>query len=615
MDHKTLSDLIGLIYDTAFDISHWPRLANMLVEELAPCLSDATGSACCDSGQTKVARLSGRPARQLQADSFSACDDPCGRLSNAELVRLLRSHFDRALAMNKHMADMRQETSAMQSLLDRLPLGMLIVDHQSRVIAHNSELERHVSEGKGLVVSNGVLAAHAAVDTVRLRRTILRVANGSQGEGEAIRIMLPDTATAISVLLLPFFSGEAEDEASSERVLVLVATPETPVEVGTETLMSLYQLTRAEAKLVASLVRDRSLNAIAEDFGISKHTIRNQLKSVYEKTGTHRQAELVRQVIAGPAMLAAFCKKDKTTIHFNLSSDGSYRISTKERRRDRKITLPDGRRLSYAEYGATDGRPVILMHASNGSRLERHPDETIIERCGIRLIIPDRPGVGLSDADERITFYRFTQDVASLADHLELDRFNMIGYSLGGAYALACAHRLKERIGRLVLAASVAPFDSLDELEGVYFPCRLLIIFGRYAPVLAKPLARFVGYQLKPESYPQVLWRDLPPVDRALVSDVAVRERIMESARENRRQGAHHVLREILQLSHPWGFALDQIDVPTTIWHGEQDRVVPPRLAHNIAQALPNSDIRFLPEAGHYLLFHCWKEILRAACQ
>ena len=60
-----------------------------------------------------------------------------------------------------------------------------------------------------------------------------------------------------------------------------------------EALRAAFGLTAAEARLAAQLVGSGSLNAAADALGIAKETARNQLKAVFAKTGTHRQAELV----------------------------------------------------------------------------------------------------------------------------------------------------------------------------------------------------------------------------------------------------------------------------------------------------------------------------------
>jgi pimeloyl-ACP methyl ester carboxylesterase len=102
------------------------------------------------------------------------------------------------------------------------------------------------------------------------------------------------------------------------------------------------------------------------------------------------------------------------------------------------MDLPDGRELARLELGDPEGPPVFVFHGTPGSRLQVSFDERPIIATGVRFIAVDRPGYGHS------TFYRgrrladWSSDVASLADHLGIDRFAVIGVSGGGPMPL-CA--------------------------------------------------------------------------------------------------------------------------------------------------------------------------------
>jgi DNA-binding CsgD family transcriptional regulator len=65
-------------------------------------------------------------------------------------------------------------------------------------------------------------------------------------------------------------------------------------------LQSLYDLTPAETRLAVEMANGRDLDEISEHFGISKHTVRAQLKAVFQKTDTRRQAELVKLLLTLP---------------------------------------------------------------------------------------------------------------------------------------------------------------------------------------------------------------------------------------------------------------------------------------------------------------------------
>jgi len=92
------------------------------------------------------------------------------------------------------------------------------------------------------------------------------------------------------------------------------------------------------------------------------------------------------------------------------------------------ITLADGRRLAYAEYGAASGKPVFLMHGFPDSHITRNPDDELTASLGVRLIIPDRPGIGGSDYKPARALVERVDDITALADHLGLGRFAVLGW-------------------------------------------------------------------------------------------------------------------------------------------------------------------------------------------
>src|SRR4051812_21982958 len=104
------------------------------------------------------------------------------------------------------------------------------------------------------------------------------------------------------------------------------------------------------------------------------------------------------------------------------------------------LRLRDGRTLGYATYGDPAGRPILLMHGYPDSRLTRHPDDSLTASLGVRLIVPDRPGIGLSAFRPARSVLERVADIAALADGLSLERFAVLGWSAGGPYALACAY-------------------------------------------------------------------------------------------------------------------------------------------------------------------------------
>jgi pimeloyl-ACP methyl ester carboxylesterase len=93
---------------------------------------------------------------------------------------------------------------------------------------------------------------------------------------------------------------------------------------------------------------------------------------------------------------------------------------------DDVMTLPDGRKLAYAEFGKPDGYPVLYCHGAPSSRLEPLSlGDDVLSQLGLRVICPDRPGIGQSDFQSDRGFSGWPRDVVFLTEALGLDRFSV----------------------------------------------------------------------------------------------------------------------------------------------------------------------------------------------
>jgi pimeloyl-ACP methyl ester carboxylesterase len=123
------------------------------------------------------------------------------------------------------------------------------------------------------------------------------------------------------------------------------------------------------------------------------------------------------------------------------------------------ITLRDGRRLGFAEFGDRQGKPVFYFHGFPGSRLEARLADRISRESKIRFIGIDRPGYGLSSLKPGRTFVDWADDVIGLADALGVDRFSILGVSGGGPYAAACACKIPDRLDTIGIICGMGPVD------------------------------------------------------------------------------------------------------------------------------------------------------------
>ena len=130
---------------------------------------------------------------------------------------------------------------------------------------------------------------------------------------------------------------------------------------------------------------------------------------------------------------------------------------TEKNKTAQTIVLKDGRKLGYAEYGDFNGKPVFFFHGWVGSRLEGGIVDEQSKKVGIRLIAPDRPGIGLSDIKIGRTFLDWSDDVLELADAIGIERFAVLGIS--GGIGAASGEMKPEDIDKVTSLLGVA-FDT-----------------------------------------------------------------------------------------------------------------------------------------------------------
>jgi pimeloyl-ACP methyl ester carboxylesterase len=271
-----------------------------------------------------------------------------------------------------------------------------------------------------------------------------------------------------------------------------------------------------------------------------------------------------------------------------------------------QLTLADGRTLAYTD-GDADGTPVVLFHGAPGARGFR-PRAAESRAAGVRLITFDRPGYDGSDAVEAPTVLGVARDVLELADALALDRFGVAAWSGGVPAAVATAFAAPERVTRLALAGGPGPLDEVPggwEALGEYMrptaemarrePHRATRSVARHMePYLENPVS-FLGSRRGPDA---AVFADPelgPMLDAQVVAAIA--------------PGPEGITADLVAMWLPWGFALGDVSVPTTVFHAALD-------PHNeldartYADRIPDARLVVWPGAGHLGILAHWPEVL-----
>lgn len=272
---------------------------------------------------------------------------------------------------------------------------------------------------------------------------------------------------------------------------------------------------------------------------------------------------------------------------------------------DEQVRLPDGRSLGYAEYGAPGGDAVLFFHGWPSSRYQGKIMHDFASERNLRLIAPDRPGIGLSDPLPGRRFGTWPQDVAGLADALGIDRFRLFGISGGGPYTLATAAALPQRVIAAAVVCGAPPFGSAEDQANMHWAYRTLAGLKRLRRAATPAVigaSRWMigrGAERAPMSW---MMRSVPPSDREAISDLGCWESVTRSYLEAIRTGAPNVLTDGELYLEPWDFSPEDIRVPVAFWHGTADKNLPCEVARKLAARVPGSTGHWIDGEGHYSL-------------
>ena len=273
--------------------------------------------------------------------------------------------------------------------------------------------------------------------------------------------------------------------------------------------------------------------------------------------------------------------------------------------REGQAKAADGRMLAFVERGASDGMPVLVCHGTPGSRLTRHPDPTLYERHGVRMVAYDRPGYGRSDPNLGRSIADAAADIAAIADELGFERFAVVGGSGGAPHALACGALLGDRVLRVGALVTPAPSDSPDfdfftDLAEINVREFGAALEGREAIE-----AHLQGYvdelRSDPDAVIDQIAVELPEVDRRLVARPEFRALMRESFVEAVRQGVRGWADDDLAFAKPWGYELEEVEAEVRLWQGELDVLAPRSHGEYVASRLPNARFELLEDGGHFL--------------
>lgn len=272
------------------------------------------------------------------------------------------------------------------------------------------------------------------------------------------------------------------------------------------------------------------------------------------------------------------------------------------------VTLRDGRKLAYAEYGRRQGSPAFYFHGTPGGLLEGRLLDEAARLQDVRLIAVDRPGYGRSDFKKGRRITDWPDDVADLAEALGIERFGVVGLSGGGPHAQACAAAMPQRVTTTVIVSGAgspeAAVDGRGRVARVFIKAMLAL-----TPIFAWIAAMWTAFWA-PHTRQWMMPRS---IDRTVMKRRGVREALAEEVRAALRPGGRAMAQDLVLFSRPWGFTPREVGrVPVRLWHGDADKIVPVSIGRYFTREIPGCRATFVAGGGHMMIIDHAGEIMAA---
>lgn len=222
---------------------------------------------------------------------------------SAEAMRLLTPHFKWAFQIRQELRRLRSCLDGANAALDHMETGVIGVDVDSRVVFLNQRAESILRKQEWVAIRQGKLTATNSVQAAALEALTASAALAGAGRGtqgpNAITVNGKGTLKPLLVTVTPFRSSHFLTE---ERpcALIFLTDPSAKPAARANITSSLFGLTPAECRLADLLLEELEIGATADRMHLTIGTARFMLKSIFQKTGTHRQSQLVRLLASIP---------------------------------------------------------------------------------------------------------------------------------------------------------------------------------------------------------------------------------------------------------------------------------------------------------------------------
>lgn len=223
--------------------------------------------------------------------------DPFADADKMRLMRLLVPHLQQAMRVQSQLGRMESRQHGALEAFNRLAHGVVLFDCAGCVLFANRAAAQIAASGDGLTIGRAGIRAALADEDAALQGLIGQACGEGPGlrAGGSLGLARPSARQPLVIHVLPTNAGE--DALPMSGALAVIVDPEREPPALASMLRRLYGLTKAEVAVACEVLRGDGLQSVADTMSVSVSTVRVHLQRIFEKTCTHRQAELTRLLL------------------------------------------------------------------------------------------------------------------------------------------------------------------------------------------------------------------------------------------------------------------------------------------------------------------------------
>lgn len=289
MDNESRFDhIVGLIYDSAFNA----LCSDSIIDAISAELEASDASPGPQDAKRQVLRSYINRAAGVTPCLADAQID--NSLEQHPLLRRLTPHFARSAGLRNRVRELEQQQTIRQMEVALLPLGLVWIGAGQQVVSTHSRASELLSAQDGLRIHEDRLRAWISTDTERLTIALTAAFKLTNRKGRLLAIRRQGQPLPLLASVIPANTPPLTHHANPGRFALVILQIPDEAAIGLEHLQAIYGFTIAERALAEALLNNQTLEGFADAADVSRNTVRSHLARWFAKTGTSRQAELVR---------------------------------------------------------------------------------------------------------------------------------------------------------------------------------------------------------------------------------------------------------------------------------------------------------------------------------